>query len=87
MTDTEHLKQKFWTAHADSPFLFLQLDAHQHAALPADPRPRRSPARATTFSPASPGRWPKKPTRAGARRNGARRSRPGSPAARTIPTC
>ena len=34
MTDTEHLKQKFWTALADSPFLFLQLDADPHAAVP-----------------------------------------------------
>ena len=34
MTDTEHLKQKFWTTLADSPFLFLQLDADPHAAVP-----------------------------------------------------
>ncbi|HLV07262.1 MAG TPA: pyridoxamine 5'-phosphate oxidase family protein [Croceibacterium sp.] len=34
MTDTDRLKQKFWTELADSPFLFLQLDADPHAAVP-----------------------------------------------------
>lgn len=34
MTDTEELKQKFWNALADSPFLFLQLDADPHGAVP-----------------------------------------------------
>ena len=34
MTDTDRLKHKFWTALADSPFLFLQLDSAPHAAVP-----------------------------------------------------
>ncbi len=34
MTDTDRLKQKFWTELADSPFLFLQLDSDPHAAVP-----------------------------------------------------
>jgi general stress protein 26 len=34
MTDTHELKQKFWRALADSPFLFLQLDADPHTAVP-----------------------------------------------------
>jgi general stress protein 26 len=34
MTDTAELKQTFWRALADSPFLFLQLDADPHTAVP-----------------------------------------------------
>lgn len=34
MSDAEDLKLKFWTALADSPFLFLQLDSAPHAAIP-----------------------------------------------------
>lgn len=34
MTDTERLKHKFWTALADSPFLFLQLDGDPRTAVP-----------------------------------------------------
>lgn len=30
----EELKQKFWKALADSPFLFLQLDSDPHTAVP-----------------------------------------------------
>jgi general stress protein 26 len=31
---THDLKNKFWTALADSPFLFLQLDSDPHTAMP-----------------------------------------------------
>jgi len=34
MTDTANLKQKFWKALNDSPFLFLQLDGHAEGAVP-----------------------------------------------------
>jgi len=34
MTDTPELKHKFWIKLADSPFLFLQLDADPHTAVP-----------------------------------------------------
>lgn len=34
MTDTEALKRKFWTALADSPFLFLQRNADPQTAIP-----------------------------------------------------
>jgi general stress protein 26 len=34
MTSTEDLKYKFWKALDDSPFLFLQLDADPHTAVP-----------------------------------------------------
>jgi len=34
MTDTPELKQQFWKSLADSPFLFLQLDADPHTAVP-----------------------------------------------------
>lgn len=34
MTDTDRLKNKFWTALADSPFLFLQLDSAPGTAVP-----------------------------------------------------
>jgi len=34
MTDTDRLKQKFWTALANSPFLFLQRDADPNTAVP-----------------------------------------------------
>ncbi len=34
MTDTDRIKHKFWTALADSPFLFLQLDSDPHGATP-----------------------------------------------------
>ena len=34
MTDTPELKQKFWKALADGPFLFLQLDSDPHTAVP-----------------------------------------------------
>ena len=34
MTDADRLKHKFWTALADSPFLFLQLDSDPHTAVP-----------------------------------------------------
>ena len=34
MTDTDRLKQKFWSALADSPFLFLQRDADPHTTIP-----------------------------------------------------
>lgn len=34
MTDTPELKHKFWTALADSPFLFLQLDTDPETAVP-----------------------------------------------------
>lgn len=34
MSDTDELKTKFWTALADSPFLFLQLDSDPHTAVP-----------------------------------------------------
>lgn len=34
MTDTDDLKNKFWNALADSPFLFLQLDADPNSAIP-----------------------------------------------------
>jgi general stress protein 26 len=34
MTDTRELKQKFWTTLADSPFVFLQLDAAPHTGVP-----------------------------------------------------
>ena len=34
MTDPAALKNKFWTTLADSPFLFLQLDAYPHSAVP-----------------------------------------------------
>ena len=34
MTDADRLKAKFWTALADSPFLFLQLDGDPRSAVP-----------------------------------------------------
>lgn len=34
MTDTADLKRKFWKSLADSPFLFLQLDADPDSAVP-----------------------------------------------------
>lgn len=34
MSDTKELKQDFWTALADSPFLFLQLDSAPDTAVP-----------------------------------------------------
>ena len=34
MSDTKELKQDFWTALADSPFIFLQLDSAPHTAVP-----------------------------------------------------
>lgn len=34
MTDTPELKLKFWSALADSPFLFLQLDTDPQTAVP-----------------------------------------------------
>ena len=34
MTDADRLKHKFWTALADSPFLFLQLDGDPRTAVP-----------------------------------------------------
>lgn len=34
MTDTATLRDKFWHALADSPFLFLQLDNDPHTAVP-----------------------------------------------------
>ena len=34
MTNTLELKHKFWKSLADSPFLFLQLDADPHTAVP-----------------------------------------------------
>ncbi len=34
MTDTADLKKKFWKSLADSPFLFLQLDAQPDTAVP-----------------------------------------------------
>ncbi|HYD25533.1 MAG TPA: pyridoxamine 5'-phosphate oxidase family protein [Croceibacterium sp.] len=34
MTDADALKLKFWTALAESPFVFVQLDAAPHAAVP-----------------------------------------------------
>ena len=34
MPDPAALKHKFWTTLADSPFLFLQLDADPHRAVP-----------------------------------------------------
>jgi general stress protein 26 len=34
MTDQREMKQKFWSALADSPFLFLQLDADPGTAVP-----------------------------------------------------
>lgn len=34
MTDAARLKAKFWTALADSPFVFLQLDSDPHSAVP-----------------------------------------------------
>ena len=34
MTNTLELKYKFWKALADSPLLFLQLDADPHSAVP-----------------------------------------------------
>lgn len=34
MTDPDRLRHTFWTALADSPFLFLQLDSAPHAAVP-----------------------------------------------------
>jgi len=34
MSDTEDLKFKFWKALAESPFLFIQLDADPHTAMP-----------------------------------------------------
>ncbi len=34
MTDTTDLKQKFWKALADSPFLFLQFDGDPEGAVP-----------------------------------------------------
>ena len=34
MSDADDLKLKFWKALADSPFLFLQLDADPHTAMP-----------------------------------------------------
>jgi general stress protein 26 len=34
MPDTNTLKHKFWTTLADSPFLFLQLEADPRAAVP-----------------------------------------------------
>lgn len=34
MTNPTELKNKFWTALADSPFLFLQRDDDPHAAVP-----------------------------------------------------
>ena len=34
MTNTLELKYKFWKSLADSPFLFLQLDADPHTAVP-----------------------------------------------------
>lgn len=34
MTNTTELKHLFWTSLADSPFLFLQLDADPHTAVP-----------------------------------------------------
>lgn len=34
MTDTDALKQKFWSTLADSPFVFVQLDGSPHGAVP-----------------------------------------------------
>ena len=34
MTDTDALRHKFWTTLADSPFLFVQLDAAPQTAIP-----------------------------------------------------
>jgi len=34
MTNADALKARFWTALADSPFVFLQLDADPHTAVP-----------------------------------------------------
>lgn len=34
MSDAQALKLKFWTALADSPFLFLHLDSTPHTAIP-----------------------------------------------------
>ena len=34
MPDPDTLKKKFWTTFADSPFLFLQLDAAPHDSIP-----------------------------------------------------
>ena len=34
MTDVDRLKAKFWTALADSPLLFLQLDGDPRSAVP-----------------------------------------------------
>ena len=34
MSDAHDLKHKFWTTLADSPFVFLQLDADPHTAIP-----------------------------------------------------
>jgi general stress protein 26 len=34
MSDTDELKHKFWTTLADSPFVFLQLDADPNSAVP-----------------------------------------------------
>ena len=34
MTSTRDLKQKFWKSLADSPFVFMELDADPAAAVP-----------------------------------------------------
>ena len=34
MTNAKEMKRKFWSALADSPFLFLHLDRDPHAAVP-----------------------------------------------------
>lgn len=34
MSNSQQLKDQFWHALADSPFLFLQLDSHPHTAVP-----------------------------------------------------
>lgn len=34
MTNTQELKDKFWTSLSASPFLFLQLDSDPHTAVP-----------------------------------------------------
>lgn len=47
--DPEKLKTKFWTALADSPFLFLQLDSDSSSAVPMSPQLDKDAANAIWF--------------------------------------